>query len=93
MAHTSVDEDAASGDCSVYRHLTVQSAFFGFLDDFWVCVRERSCADATAGWEVIAQGQLRMGVGDIGQNFRHVEEFQNGVRAAALSAGVLPMDC
>ena len=93
MAHISVDEDAASDDCSVFRHFTVQSSFFGFLDDVWVCVRQGACSDGTAGWQVIAQGQLRIGVGDIGQNFRHVEEFQNGVRAAALSANVSPIDC
>ena len=92
MAGVSVDEDTPSGECDIFRHLTVQSSLFGFLDDFWVCVRQGACAD-TVGWQVMAQGQLRMGVGDIGQNFRHVEEFQNGVRAAALSANVLPIDC
>jgi uncharacterized protein (DUF1499 family) len=93
MAGISVDEDAAYDDCSVYRHLTVQSSIFGFLDDFWVCVREGACVDGTTGWQFIAQGQLRLGGGDIGQNFRHVEEFQNGVRVAALSANVLPIEC
>lgn len=92
MAGVSVDEDTKSGECDIFRHLTVQSSFFGFLDDVWVCVRKGACAD-TSGWHVMAQGQLRIGVGDIGQNFRHVEEFQTGVKTAAISAGVVPIDC
>lgn len=94
MDGISVDENSAAGDCKIFRHMTVQSGFFGFLDDFWICVRKGTCADASiAGWEVLAQGQLRAGMGDIGQNFRHTEEFQEGVRAAANAAGMTPLDC
>eukprot|EP01046_Picozoa_sp_COSAG06_P074773 COSAG06_NODE_23032_length_704_cov_1.671074_2_plen_33_part_01 len=32
-------------------------------------------------------------MGDIGQNFRHTEEFQDGVRAAANAADMTPLDC
>lgn len=93
MEHVSVDEKAASGECVVFRHLTVMSSFFGFLDDVWVCVKKGRCTNTTSGWEILAQGQLRMGKGDIGQNFRHIEELQDGVNVAAQSGRVRPMDC
>ena len=81
----SVDVQDATDACDVFRHMTVQSSFFGFRDDVWVCVQKGTC-DSLSVWEVWAQGQLRIGKGDIGQNYKHVQEIQDGVKAAADAA-------
>lgn len=97
MSGLSIDAEAASGDCEIFRHMTVQSGLFGFLDDFWICVRQGPCTVDVAGyydgWHVVAQGQLRVGVGDIGQNFRHIQEFETAVKDSATAAGIAPMPC
>ena len=92
---TSVDATDAVDGCQIFRHGTVESAFMGFLDDFWVCVKKGPCDPQSTedNWQVLAQGQLRTGQGDADQNYKHVQEFQDGVAAAAKAAGVDPMVC
>jgi uncharacterized protein (DUF1499 family) len=58
---------------------TVETDFFGFVDDFEVTVKNTNSNEANR-WTIIARSSSRIGRGDFGQNARNIRNFYRRLR-------------
>lgn len=65
-------EDSADEDAGIFIHARILSTVFGFADD--MCIHIQDTKDGS-GIMVRAQGQLRIGVSDVGVNARRNKKF------------------
>lgn len=71
-AFSTILEDTADEDGSTFIHARILSTVFGFADDLFMSIQD---AEDGSGISVRAQGQLRLGVSDIGVNARRNKKF------------------
>ncbi|KIY97449.1 hypothetical protein MNEG_10513 [Monoraphidium neglectum] len=89
VLYDAADGGADGGGRALLVHARVLTFFWGFADDFWVRL---SCAGDGAAL-VEAQGQLRLGVGDLGVNPARNQALLGALRAEARVGALPPGEC
>eukprot|EP00889_Picochlorum_renovo_P007243 jgi/Picre1/34273/NNA_001747.t2 len=80
-AFSTILEDTADEDGGTFIHARILSTVFGFADDLFMSIQD---AEDGSGISVRAQGQLRLGVSDIGVNARRNKKFLQHLQQACM---------
>lgn len=78
---TILEDTADDEDGGIYIHARILSTVFGFADDLFISIQD---IEDGSGISVRAQGQLRLGVSDIGVNARRNKRFIQHLQQACM---------